>query len=90
MRLAKLTEQVNQLNLKTSVSQTLYEIIAAYRTLMKSRIKMALATDALERTVSLLKVNKLLITAGRVAEFDVVQIEADIATQELAVEREAQ
>ena len=86
LRLAKLTEQVNQLNLKTSVSQTLYEIIAAYRTLMKSQNQMALATDALERTVSLLKVNKLLITAGRVAEFDVVQIEADIATQELAVE----
>ena len=86
LRLAKLTEQVNQLNLQASVSQTLYDIIAAYRTLMKSQSQVTLALEALERAVSLLKVNQQLIGAGRVAEFDVVQIEADIATQELAVE----
>ena len=86
LRLAKLTEQVNHLNLKASVSQTLYELIASYRSLMKSQSQVTLATDSLERAVSLLKVNKQLIAAGRVAEFDVVQIEADIASQELAVE----
>jgi outer membrane protein TolC len=86
LRLAKLTEQVNQLNLKASVSKTLYDIIAAYRTLMKSQTQVTLAMEALDRAVSLLNVNKQLIGAGRVAEFDVVQIEADIATQELAVE----
>ena len=86
LRLAKLSEQVNQMNLKASVSQTLYELIAAYRELMKSQNQVTLATDALERAVSLLKVNQQLIAAGRVAEFDVVQIEADIASQELALE----
>lgn len=86
LRLAKLTEQVNQLNVQASVSQTVYEIIAAYRTLMKSQNQVTLATDALKRAVALLEVNQLLIVAGRVAQFDVIQIEADIATQELAVE----
>lgn len=86
LRLAKLAEQVNQLNLKASVSQTIYEIIAAYRVLLKTQNQVTIATQALERAVALLKVNKQLITAGRVAEFDVVQIEADIASQELAVE----
>ena len=86
LRLAKLTEQVNQLNVKASVSKTVYDIIAAYRTLMKSQTQVTLAMEALGRAVSLLNINKQLIGAGRVAEFDVVQIEADIATQELAVE----
>ncbi|MEC4238026.1 TolC family protein [Pseudomonas sp. DSV-1] len=86
LRLAKLTEQVNQLNVQASVSQTIYEIIAAYRTLMKSQNQVTLATEALKRAVALLEVNQLLIVAGRVAQFDVIQIEADIATQELAVE----
>ena len=86
LRLAKLTEQVNQLNLQASVSQTLYEIIAAYRALLKSQNQVTLAVEAHKRAVALLKVNQLLIDAGRVAQFDVVQIEADIASQELAVE----
>ncbi len=86
LRLAKLTEQVNQLNLKASVAQTLFDIISAYRALLKSQNQVTLATAALERAATLLEVNKGLIVAGRVAQFDVVQIEADIASQELAVE----
>lgn len=86
LRLARLTEQVNQLNVKASVSQTLYEIIAAYRGLLRAQNQVTLATRSLERAVALLAVNKQLIAAGRVAQFDVVQIEADIASQELAVE----
>ena len=86
LRLAELAEQANQLNLRSSVSQTLYDIISAYRALMKSQNQVTLATDSLKRAVALLEVNRQLISAGRVAEFDVVQIEADIASQELAVE----
>ena len=86
LRLAKLAEQVNQLNLQASVSRTLYEIIAAYRTLLKSQNQVTLAVDSHKRAVALLKANQQLIDAGRVAQFDVVQIEADIASQELAVE----
>lgn len=86
LRLAHLTEQVNKLNVKSSVSETLYQIVSAYRALMKSQNQVVLATNAHKRAVSLLAVNELLIASGRVAKFDAVQIEADIATQELAVE----
>lgn len=85
LRQAQVTEQANLLNLKANVSQTLYDIISAYRALLKAQNQVTLDKAALERAIGLLKMNKQLISAGRVAEFDVVQIEADIATQELAV-----
>lgn len=85
LRQAMVAEQTNLLNLKVGVSQTLYDIISAYRALLKAQNQVTLDKAALERAIGLLKMNKQLISAGRVAEFDVVQIEADIATQELAV-----
>ena len=86
LRQARLTEQINRLNAKASVSQTLSEIITGYHGLLKAQNQVTLATQALARTVALLEVNTLLIASGRVAEFEKVQIEADIASQELALE----
>ena len=86
LRLARLTGQINRLTAKASVSQTLYDIISAYHGLLKSQSQAALASKALARAVSLLEVNTLLIASGRVAEFETVQIEADIASQQLALE----
>lgn len=86
VRLARLSEQTNRLDLKATVSQTITNIALAYRELLRSQEQLRIARDALSRSRKLLKVNKAMIRAGRMAEFEIVQTEADAATQELGVE----
>jgi outer membrane protein TolC len=86
LRLAQVSEQANRLNLKASVSGAITDIITTYRELLRSQEQLAIAQEALRRTRSLLEVNKALISAGRMAEFEIVQTEAEIAAQELGVE----
>lgn len=86
LRLARLNEQGNRLNLKATVAQTITSIITAYRELLRSQEQLIITQDALKRANALLEVNRALISAGRMAEFEIVQTEADIASQELGVE----
>ncbi|WP_256701312.1 TolC family protein [Caballeronia sordidicola] len=86
VRLAKLTEQNNRLNLQAAVSQTITQIVLAYRELLRAQEQLHIANDALVRSQQLFNINKALIAAGRMAQFDIVQTEADAATQELNVE----
>lgn len=86
LQLAKLNEQINRLRLKSSVSQTITQIIYTYRELLRSQEQVRIAQDSLERARQLLGVNKALIAAGRMAEFEIVQTEAELATQELSYE----
>lgn len=89
VRIAQLAEQANRLALKSSVSQTITAIISAYRNLLRAQEQLRIARAALERTRELVKVNHSMIEAGRMAEFEIVQTEADLATQELGVEEAA-
>ncbi|XVO85368.1 TolC family protein [Pseudomonas palleroniana] len=86
LRLSRLAEQANRLNLKATVAQTISQIIATYRDLLRAQEQLSIVQDALKRSGTLLEVNKALISAGRMAEFEIVQTEADIATQQLGVE----
>ncbi len=86
LRLSRLSEQANRLNLKATVAQTISQIIATYRELLRAQEQLTIVQDALKRSGTLLDVNKALIAAGRMAEFEIVQTEADIATQQLGVE----
>ena len=86
LRLSRLSEQANRLNLKATVAQTISQIIATYRELLRAQQQLSIVQDALKRSGTLLEVNKALINAGRMAEFEIVQTEADIATQQLGVE----
>ncbi|MFL1544328.1 TolC family protein [Pseudomonas sp. O39] len=86
LRLSRLSEQANRLNLKATVAQTISQIIATYRELLRAQEQLSIVQDALKRSNTLLEVNKALISTGRMAEFEIVQTEADIATQQLGVE----
>lgn len=86
LRLSRLSEQANRLNLKATVAQTISQIIATYRELLRAQEQLSIVQDALKRSNTLLEVNKALISAWRMAEFEIVQTEADIATQQLGVE----
>ena len=86
LRMARLGEQANKLKLKMAVSDTVMQIIFAYHEVLRAQEQLKIARDGLERSRQLLEVNKAMIAAGRMAEFDAVQTEADSASQELMVE----
>ncbi|CUJ76276.1 type I secretion outer membrane protein%2C TolC family [Achromobacter sp. 2789STDY5608621] len=86
LRMARLIEQSNRLALQDAVSQTVTQIIQTYWQLMRAQEQVTLAKAALQRSRDLWEINKALIAAGRMAQVDVVQTEADVATQEFNVE----
>lgn len=85
VRQARLAEQANRLELKRQVSLTVMRITVAYRELLRAQEQLQNARNALERSRELRAANQALIAAGRMAEVDIVQTEADIAVQELSV-----
>jgi outer membrane protein TolC len=89
VRLARLAEQSNRLGLKATVSDTVTQVITAYRELLRAQEQMKITHAALERSRQLLAANQAMIIAGRMAEYEIVQTEADVATQELGVEEAA-
>ncbi|MDF0730682.1 TolC family protein [Pseudomonas entomophila] len=86
LRLAQLTEQTNRLALKDAVAQTITQVIGLYRELLRAQEQLRISRDALRRSQRLLEVNRSLIAAGRMAAFEIVQAEAQVANQELALE----
>ncbi|MBA1230760.1 TolC family protein [Pseudomonas viridiflava] len=89
VRLARLSELINRLSLKSTVSQTVTQVITAYRDLLRAQEQLRIAQDALARSRQLLEVNQAMIDAGRMAAFEIVQTEADVASQELGTEEAA-
>ena len=85
VRIARLQEQINRLQLKSSVSDTVTAIIVAYRSLAQAQQQVRLAQASLERTQDLLATNRALIDAGRMAAADIVQTESGVANQQVAV-----
>lgn len=86
VRVARLDEQINQLSLKSSLSLTVAQVIYTYRELLRAQEQRVIASAALQRSKSLHEVNKVLIAAGRMAEVEIVQTEAEVANREVALE----
>ncbi|HDS1736423.1 TolC family protein [Pseudomonas sp. BP8] len=86
LRQAQWAEQANRLALKDTVAQTITTIITLYRELLRAQEQLRIADDALQRARQFVEVNRALIGAGRMAAFEIVQAEADVASQELALE----
>lgn len=86
VRMARLDEQVNRLALKSTLSQTVVQVIHAYRELLRAQEQRAVAQAALRRSKDLYEVNQSLIDAGRMAKVDIFQTEAEVANREVALE----
>lgn len=86
IRAARIDDQVSRLYLKTVVSQTVIQIIYAYRELLKAQEQKKICEGALKRSRELYEINKLLIASGRMAEVELIQTEADVANQEVVLE----
>jgi outer membrane protein TolC len=85
VRVARLQEKINRLALKSTVSTTVTTIVVAYRSLLETQQQLVIAQDALDRAKAQLQSNQALIDAGRMAAADLVQTEADIANQQVAL-----
>ena len=86
VRVARLDEQINRLSLKSTLSQTVVQVVSAYRELLRAQDQRTIAEAALRRSKDLYHVNKALISTGRMAEVEIFQTEAEVANREVALE----
>lgn len=86
IRVARLDEQINRLSLKATLSQTVVQVVSAYRELLRAQDQRTIAEAALQRSKDLYHVNKALISTGRMAEVEIFQTEAEVANREVALE----
>ncbi|SFF51989.1 TolC family protein [Methylobacterium sp. yr596] len=85
VRSARLGERINRLRLTATVSETIGGVIFTYRDLLRAQEEVRIAKASVDRAENLIEINRALITAGRMAEVDIVQTEADLANQRIRV-----
>ena len=83
VRIARLVEEINILALKATVMDIISAVVRSYRSYIQAERRVDINARSLKRAQELLAVNELLVQAGRMAERDVVQTQADIARREL-------
>jgi len=83
--IARLTEQVNILDLKSTLSNTITEAIIAYRELIRAQERLKIALLSLKRAQESLANNRVLIEAGRLAPVDIVQSETEVARRQVSL-----
>ncbi|MEO8927538.1 MAG: TolC family protein [Caulobacteraceae bacterium] len=85
IKIAELQEKINRQALKATVIDTVTNIIVAYRALLEAQQQLTIAGDSLDRSQAQLATNQALIEAGRMAAAELVQTQADIANQRVAL-----
>ncbi|MBF0327692.1 MAG: TolC family protein [Nitrospirae bacterium] len=83
VQIARLTEKTNLLTLKNTITDTVTSVIWAYRTFLQASRQVEISRQALERAKSIVSISRSLIEAGRMAELEIVQAEAEVANREL-------
>ena len=80
-----MADQGNILNLKSTIMDTITNVITAYRSYAQSIKSLDINRQSLERSRDLLATNRELIAAGRMAAIEIIQTEADVANKELSL-----
>jgi outer membrane protein TolC len=83
--LAERQEQINRLNLKSTLITLVNEVIQNYRSLLVAQREMEISRLSLKRSQELLAINRALLEVGRKAKVEVIQAEVDLANQELSL-----
>lgn len=86
LELARISEQKNIYNLKSTISSQIVSTIQYYRTFLTSLESLAISENALKRSREQMERNKLLIETGRMAGFELLQSESDVANREVSLE----
>lgn len=85
VRLARLDEQRNILFLRDTIADVIVSAVTAYRSLIRADQAVAIDRESLARAKRQLEVNRSLIRAGRMADREIVQTEAEVANRALAL-----
>ncbi|MEM6401845.1 MAG: TolC family protein, partial [Cyanobacteria bacterium P01_D01_bin.116] len=83
IKLARINEQNNIINLKSTLTNTITRSIFAYRELLQAQERVKIEQLSLKNAQESLEVTKALIAAGRIAPVEIVQEEANIANRRL-------
>jgi outer membrane protein TolC len=83
--IARLTEQVNILDLKSTLSNIITEVILTYRELIRAQEQLKIVQISLQRAQESLANNRILIEAGRLAPVDIVQSETEVARRQVSL-----
>jgi len=86
VRIARIDDQISHLNLKSSVSNTVTEIVSAYNEMLRVQEHRAQAREALAQTRRQMEDDRHLLVAGYDVDVDFAQTEADLAVRELSLE----
>jgi outer membrane protein TolC len=85
VRIARIAEERNILALKNTIIATIKKAIDAFRAYKTAERQLVIAEMGLTRAKSLYEYNREMIAAGRMAGTEIVQAQADIASQETSV-----
>ena len=85
VRTARITEETNILSLRDTITSTIQAAITAFRNYKSAERSLVIAEMGLVRSKALYEYNKDMISAGRLAGTEIVQTQADIASQETSV-----
>ncbi|MBE9117901.1 TolC family protein [Lusitaniella coriacea LEGE 07157] len=80
---ARLTEVINQLELRKTLIDRITDVIFAYRTLIQAQERILIEENALVNAKQQLEITSALIEAGRVAGVEIVQSQALVADIEV-------
>jgi outer membrane protein len=83
-QLGERQEQANILNLKKTLINIITQVVYAYRRFILVQRGLEINKLSLIRSRKLLEMNKALIAAGRMAQVEIIQTEADLANKELS------
>jgi outer membrane protein TolC len=85
LRIARLSEEVNVLEFRRIVIDTVTRVVFGYRALLQAKLQLEVAESALQRAREQLRVNRALVEAGILPPVEIIQTEADIASQDFNV-----
>lgn len=85
LRIARLAEKMKVLEFRDTVADTVTSVVRAYRRVIREQRAIAISRESLARATRQIEINRSLIQAGRMAEREIIQSEAELANREFAV-----
>ncbi|WP_339134508.1 MAG: TolC family protein [Candidatus Electrothrix sp. GW3-4] len=82
--LAEYEERTNLLRLQETLIDTITQVVSAYRSFLLAQRGLEINRLSLERSKDLLERNRILIEEGRKAKVELIETEANVASQELS------
>ena len=83
LRIARATERIGALAFERAIGDLARAVVFAYRDFLQAQRHVEISTRSLQRSKDLLATSRSLIQAGRMAELEIVQAEANVAEREL-------